>query len=64
MNSSAAPVLDAAVAYSTLNSLRLGRTTQSVVVRLTRFWDSKNINKNGEFMGITLLLIDEQVGIL
>ncbi|WZZ39113.1 hypothetical protein YC2023_035372 [Brassica napus] len=42
----AAPAASAAIAtvpYSTFNSLRLGRT----------------INKNGEFMGITILLLDE-----
>ncbi|KAL0733384.1 hypothetical protein Bca4012_009594 [Brassica carinata] len=59
MTSPAAPAAIAAVPYSTFNSLRLGRTTQSVVGRLIRFWDSRNINKNGEFMGITILLLDE-----
>ncbi|KAH0903563.1 hypothetical protein HID58_043066 [Brassica napus] len=59
MASSAAPVANAAVAYSTFESLRLGRAAQSVVARLIRFWDSRNINKNGEFMGITILLLDE-----
>ncbi|CAG7907655.1 unnamed protein product [Brassica rapa] len=37
------PAPSAAVPYSTFNSLRLGR----------------NINKNGEFMGITILLLEE-----
>uniref|UniRef100_M4E8P0 DUF223 domain-containing protein n=2 Tax=Brassica campestris TaxID=3711 RepID=M4E8P0_BRACM len=59
MASSSAPVANAAVAYSTFETLRLGRTGQSVVGRLIRFWDSRNINKNGEFMGITILLLDE-----
>ncbi|KAL0670544.1 hypothetical protein Bca4012_033248 [Brassica carinata] len=36
----AAPVTNAAVAYSTFESLRLGRAAQSVVARLIRFWDS------------------------
>ncbi|KAH0924929.1 LOW QUALITY PROTEIN: hypothetical protein HID58_017185 [Brassica napus] len=50
----AAPAASAAIAavpYSTFNSLRLGRSTQSI--------DSSNINKNGEFMDITILLLDE-----
>ncbi|KAH0861926.1 hypothetical protein HID58_079137 [Brassica napus] len=51
---------NAAVAYSTFNSLRLGRSAQSVVGRLIRFWDTQNVNKNGDFMGITILLLDEQ----
>ncbi|CAN7023470.1 unnamed protein product [Brassica oleracea var. botrytis] len=54
MASSAAPI-----AYSMFESLRLGRAAQSVVARLICFWDSRNINKNGEFMGITILLLDE-----
>ncbi|KAF3579511.1 hypothetical protein DY000_02028907 [Brassica cretica] len=59
MTSPAAPAAIAVVPYSTFNSLRLGRSTQSIVGRLIRFWDSRNINKNGEFMGITILLLDE-----
>ncbi|CAN7092332.1 unnamed protein product [Brassica rapa subsp. narinosa] len=61
MASSAAPVDNAvvAVAYSTFESLRLGRTVHAVVGRLIRFSDSRKINKNGDFMGITILLLDE-----
>lgn len=44
---------------SIFGSLRIGRAAQSVVARLIRFWDSRNINKNNEFMGITILLLDE-----
>ncbi|KAH0911160.1 hypothetical protein HID58_034481, partial [Brassica napus] len=36
----------------------------SVVGRLIRFWDSRNINKNGEFMGMTIFLLDELVRIV
>ena len=66
MTSSGASVANAAVpnvagAYSTFNTLRLGRSAQTFVARLIRFWDSRNIHKNGEFMGITILLLDEQV---
>ncbi|WZZ71752.1 hypothetical protein YC2023_083122 [Brassica napus] len=39
--------------HSTFDSLRLGRTTQFIVGRLLRFWDSRNIKKGGEFIGIT-----------
>ncbi|KAH0893047.1 hypothetical protein HID58_055476, partial [Brassica napus] len=52
---------NAAVTYSTFNSLRLGRSAQSIVGRLIRFWDTHNFNKNGDFMGITILLLDEQM---
>ncbi|CAN7033748.1 unnamed protein product [Brassica oleracea var. botrytis] len=62
MASPATPVVNAAAAAvgnPTFDSLRLGRSAQSVVGRLIRFWDSRNISKNGEFMGITILLLDE-----
>uniref|UniRef100_A0A0D3CDD1 DUF223 domain-containing protein n=1 Tax=Brassica oleracea var. oleracea TaxID=109376 RepID=A0A0D3CDD1_BRAOL len=44
---------------SIFGSLRLGRAAQSVVARLIRFWDSRNINKNNGFTGITIILLDE-----
>ena len=58
---SAAVSAVAAAPYSTFDSLRLGRSAQTVVGRLIRFWDAKNINKNGELLGITILLLDEKV---
>ncbi|CAN6931038.1 unnamed protein product [Brassica oleracea] len=69
MASSGVPVPTAAdanavVAYSTFNSLRLGRSAQSIVGRLIRFWDTRNVHKNGEFMAITILLLDEQDSVI
>ncbi|CAF1708274.1 unnamed protein product [Brassica napus] len=74
MTSSGAPVANAAShnaavpnlagAYSTFNTLRLGRSAQTIVARLIRFWDSRNIHKNGEFMGITILLLNEQDSVI
>ncbi|CAN8234019.1 unnamed protein product [Cochlearia groenlandica] len=32
--------------------LKLGRSDQFIVCRLLRYWDSKNVKKQGEFMGI------------
>ncbi|XP_013624601.1 PREDICTED: uncharacterized protein LOC106330718 [Brassica oleracea var. oleracea] len=74
MTSSGAPVANAASrnaavpnlagAYSTFNTLRLGRSAQTIVARLIRFWDSRNIHKNGEFVGITILLLDEQDSVI
>uniref|UniRef100_A0A0D3APB3 Replication protein A 70 kDa DNA-binding subunit B/D first OB fold domain-containing protein n=1 Tax=Brassica oleracea var. oleracea TaxID=109376 RepID=A0A0D3APB3_BRAOL len=52
---------DVVVAHSAFDALRLGRSAQFIVGRLLRFWDSKNIKKQGEFMGITLLLLDEKL---
>ncbi|CAN8288656.1 unnamed protein product [Cochlearia groenlandica] len=46
--------------HTPVDDLRLGRSEQFVVCRLLRFWDSKNIKKHGEFMGITLLLLDSK----
>lgn len=52
---------DAIVAQAAFDVLRLGRSAQFIVALLLRFWDSKNIKKHGEFMGVTLLLLDEKV---
>ncbi|KAH0910721.1 hypothetical protein HID58_034042, partial [Brassica napus] len=41
--------------FSTFNV----HTVHAVVGRLIRFSDSRKINKNGDFMGITILLLDE-----
>ncbi|CAF2059743.1 unnamed protein product [Brassica napus] len=74
MASSGVPVPTAAdanavVAYSTFNSLRLHQvfpslSSQSIVGRLIRFWDTRNVHKNGEFMAITILLLDEQDSVI
>ncbi|CAN7118999.1 unnamed protein product [Brassica rapa subsp. narinosa] len=55
--SSSAPAVVAPISF---DDFRLGRSAQFVVARFLRFWDSKNIKKQGEFMGITLLFLDEQ----
>ncbi|CAN8268809.1 unnamed protein product [Cochlearia groenlandica] len=46
--------------HTPVDDLRLGRSKQFVVCRLLHFWDSKNIKKQCEFMGITLLLLDSK----
>nr|VDD38633.1 unnamed protein product [Brassica oleracea] len=61
MSSAVSPIANAVVAYSTFDSLGLRRTGQYVVGSLICFWNSQNTKKNGEFMGITLLLLDELV---
>ncbi|KAF3586491.1 hypothetical protein F2Q69_00029238 [Brassica cretica] len=55
---------DAVVAQSAFNTLRLGSSVQIIVGRLLRFWNSKNIKKQGEIMGITLLLLDEKNSVI
>uniref|UniRef100_A0A0D3C1L7 DUF223 domain-containing protein n=1 Tax=Brassica oleracea var. oleracea TaxID=109376 RepID=A0A0D3C1L7_BRAOL len=54
----------AVVAPTSFDDLRLGRSAQFVVARLLRFWDSRNIKKQGEFMGITLLFLDQQNSVI
>uniref|UniRef100_A0A0D3CHA4 Replication protein A 70 kDa DNA-binding subunit B/D first OB fold domain-containing protein n=1 Tax=Brassica oleracea var. oleracea TaxID=109376 RepID=A0A0D3CHA4_BRAOL len=49
------------VRHSTFESLRLGRSSQSIASGLLRFWDSLNFKKDVEFMGITVLFLDEKV---
>ncbi|KAG5400297.1 hypothetical protein IGI04_014904, partial [Brassica rapa subsp. trilocularis] len=61
---SASPVLQTGVPgvrHSTFESLRLGRSSQSISSGLLRFWDSMNFKKDIKFMGITVLFLDEKV---
>lgn len=45
--------------YTLLADLRAGRCSNTVEVRLLRFWEARNINKGGELLSLDLLLIDE-----
>ncbi|KAF3558716.1 hypothetical protein F2Q69_00015870 [Brassica cretica] len=49
------------VRHSTFESLRLGRSSQSIVAGLLRFWNSLNFKKDNEFMGIKVLFLDENI---
>ncbi|CAN7094343.1 unnamed protein product [Brassica rapa subsp. narinosa] len=49
-----------AMKETAFDGLRLSRSAQFVVGRLLCFWDSKNIKKQGEFVGITLQLLYEK----
>ncbi|KAG5410618.1 hypothetical protein IGI04_006937 [Brassica rapa subsp. trilocularis] len=51
---------DAVLAQSGFDALRVGRSAQIIVGRLLRFWYSMKIKMQGEFMGITLILLDEK----
>ncbi|KAH0884189.1 hypothetical protein HID58_060285, partial [Brassica napus] len=42
------------VRHSTFESLRLGRSSQSIASGFLRFWDSLNFKKDMEFVGIPL----------
>ncbi|KAH0857687.1 hypothetical protein HID58_085948, partial [Brassica napus] len=48
------------VRHSTFEFLRLGRSSQSIVSGFLRFWDSMNFKKDMEFVGITVLVLDEK----
>ncbi|KAG5401475.1 hypothetical protein IGI04_016082, partial [Brassica rapa subsp. trilocularis] len=49
------------VYHSIFESLRLGSSSQNIISGLPRFWNSLNFKKNREFMGITVLFLDEKV---
>uniref|UniRef100_A0A0D3A9M2 Replication protein A 70 kDa DNA-binding subunit B/D first OB fold domain-containing protein n=1 Tax=Brassica oleracea var. oleracea TaxID=109376 RepID=A0A0D3A9M2_BRAOL len=49
------------VRHSTFESLRLGRSSQSIASGFLRFWDSLNFKKDREFVGITVLFLDKNV---
>ncbi|KAF2543246.1 hypothetical protein F2Q68_00028923 [Brassica cretica] len=49
------------VHHSTFESLRLGRSSQSIAYGFLRFWDSLNFKKDREFVGIMVLFLDEKV---
>ncbi|KAF3521454.1 hypothetical protein F2Q69_00049866 [Brassica cretica] len=52
------------VRHSTFESLRLGRSSQSTASGFLRFWDSLNFKKDIEFVGITVLFLDEKVNFM
>ncbi|KAH0897616.1 hypothetical protein HID58_047184, partial [Brassica napus] len=49
------------VSHSTFESLRLGRSSQSIAYGFLRFLDSLNFKKDMEFVGITVLFLDEKI---
>ncbi|KAF3505399.1 hypothetical protein F2Q69_00044371 [Brassica cretica] len=49
------------VRHSTFESLRLGRSGQSIASGFLRFWDYLIFKKDREFVGITVLFLDEKV---
>ncbi|KAH0858265.1 hypothetical protein HID58_086526, partial [Brassica napus] len=52
------------VRHSTFESLRLGHSSQSIASGFLRFWDSLNFKKDREFVGITVLFLDEKVNMV
>ncbi|KAH0929800.1 hypothetical protein HID58_015527, partial [Brassica napus] len=52
------------VYHSIFESLRLGSSSQNIISGLPRFWNSLNFKKDKEFMGITVLFLDEKVNIV
>ncbi|KAF3564652.1 hypothetical protein DY000_02011403 [Brassica cretica] len=49
------------VRHSTFESFCLGRSSQSIASGFLRLWDSLNFKKDMEFVGITVLFLDEKV---
>nr|VDD60628.1 unnamed protein product [Brassica oleracea] len=58
---SASSVPQTGVRHSTFESLRLGRSSQSIASGFLRLWDSLNFKKDMEFVGITVLFLDKKV---
>ncbi|KAH0901336.1 hypothetical protein HID58_040839, partial [Brassica napus] len=48
------------VPHSTFESLRLGLSSQSIATGFLRLWDSLNFKKDREFVGNTVLFLDEK----
>ncbi|XP_033144119.1 uncharacterized protein LOC103848292 [Brassica rapa] len=46
--------------YVLLANLRAGRCSNTAEVRLLRFWEARNVRKDGELMSLDMLLLDEQ----
>ncbi|KAF3607911.1 hypothetical protein DY000_02045285 [Brassica cretica] len=49
------------IRHSTFESLRLGRSSQSIAYGFLRFWDFLNFKKYMKFVGITVFFLDEKV---
>ncbi|KAJ4908465.1 Uncharacterized protein Rs2_12123 [Raphanus sativus] len=43
---------------------KTGRSSSSVQVRLLRFWEASNVWRGGELMGVDMLLLASQAGML
>ncbi|KAH0905042.1 hypothetical protein HID58_044545 [Brassica napus] len=52
------------VHHSTFEFLPLGHSSQSIASGFLRFWDSLNFKKGREFVGITVLFLDEKVNVV
>ncbi|KAF2612133.1 hypothetical protein F2Q70_00007928 [Brassica cretica] len=48
------------VRHSTFESICLARSSQSIASGFLRFWDILNFKKDMEFVGITVLFLDEK----
>ncbi|WZZ26373.1 hypothetical protein YC2023_009774 [Brassica napus] len=44
-----------------VSASKAGRCTETVVVRLVWFREARNVNKNGDLMGVDMVLVDERV---
>ncbi|KAH0857835.1 hypothetical protein HID58_086096, partial [Brassica napus] len=50
------------IRHSTFESLRLGRSSQSIASGFLLFWDSLNFKKDREFVQITIFKLADVVG--
>ncbi|KAH0883658.1 hypothetical protein HID58_059754, partial [Brassica napus] len=52
------------VCHSTFDSLRLGRSSQSIASSFLYLWDSLNFKKDREFVGITFLFLNKNLNVV
>ncbi|CAH8331012.1 unnamed protein product [Eruca vesicaria subsp. sativa] len=53
------------VTYSIhLADLKVMRCSNTTEVHLLRFWEARNVRKDGEFMSLDMLLIDENLTVI
>lgn len=44
-----------------LSDMQAGRSSSTVQVRLIRFWETRNVRRDGDLMGVVMILLNSQV---
>ncbi|CAN6880292.1 unnamed protein product [Brassica oleracea] len=43
-----------------LSDMQAGRSSSTVQVRLIRFWETRNVRRDGDLMGVVMILLNSQ----
>ncbi|CAN6984769.1 unnamed protein product [Brassica oleracea var. botrytis] len=43
-----------------LSDMQAGRSSSTVQVRLICFWETRNVRRNGDLMGVVMILLNSQ----